>query len=90
MDKSKTFDIFAARLRSAHVNGLRTGPVPTYIVMNCGSLNGSHFKVLGQLAIFALHDLVSDDLFNCWYALGRLMVLVWYSDIQDLDAYIVR
>jgi hypothetical protein len=89
MDKSKQFDTFAARFRSIHVHGLETGPVPNYIMTNRGSLNGKHFKILGQLAIFALHDLISGELFDCWYALGHLMVLVWCSEIPNIDAYIV-
>jgi hypothetical protein len=89
MEKNKSFDRFASRLRSVAVDGLQTGPVPSYIWSNRGSLNGKHFKILGQVAIFCLHGLVSNELLNCWYALGRVVVLVWYSEIRDIDAYIV-
>jgi hypothetical protein len=89
MDKGKSFERFAARLRCIAVNGLQTGPVPDYILTNRGSLNGKHFKVLVQTAIFCLYGLVSADLFNCWYTLGRLTVLLWYSSIRNVDAYIV-
>lgn len=89
MDKRKTFDLFATRLRSVEVSGLHTGSIPNYILTNRGSLIGKHFKILGQTAIFCLYGLVSEELQNCWLAVGRLMVLAWYSIIRDIDAYIV-
>jgi hypothetical protein len=86
MEKEKKFDQFAACLRSIAVDGLQTGPVPAYIWSNHGSLNSKHFMILGQLAIFCLPGLVSIELLNAWYVIGQLMVLVWYSEIHDLEA----
>ncbi|KAG9127968.1 hypothetical protein FRC07_006758 [Ceratobasidium sp. 392] len=87
MEKSKTFEIFSARLRSLSTYGLLSSPVPNYIFTNRGSLNGKHLKVLGQTMAFCISDLVSRDLYDCWRTIGRLMVLLWYSTIDDLDAY---
>lgn len=89
MDKSKTFDTFTTRLRSISINGLATDPVPNYIFTNRGSLNGKHFKLLGQKFTFCLHDLVSHELYDCWRTVGRLTVLLWYSTIHDVGAYMV-
>ncbi|KAF8599210.1 hypothetical protein BDV93DRAFT_498019 [Ceratobasidium sp. AG-I] len=87
MDKSKSFDTFTARLRSISADGLATDPVPNYIFTNRGSLNGKHLKLLVQIIMFGLYDLVSLELYNCWRSVGRLTVLLWYSTIHDVDAY---
>lgn len=90
MDKKKNFNLFCTRLRSLSVAGLNTDrPIPNYICTNRGSLNGKHFKILVQTIGFCLYDLVPDILRTAWSSLSRLVVLAWYSEIDDLHAYLV-
>ncbi|QRW07133.1 hypothetical protein RhiLY_06132 [Ceratobasidium sp. AG-Ba] len=90
MDKKKQFDTFSVRLRSIFVDGLSSHPVPNYIFTNQGSLNGKHLKSLVQTVPFCLYDLVSQDLYDSWRTIGRLTVLVWYSTIHDMGAYLIE
>ncbi len=81
---------FAIRLQSSCTQGL-TIPPPraAYLVQYKNSLIVKHFKTLQQLAIFHLHDLCSPQIFELWKATGELGALLWYSEIQDMDAYLV-
>ena len=54
-----------------------------------GSLTGKHFRFVVQLAVFALRGLISPELFCVWILLGRLTVLMWYTEIPDVDEYTV-
>ncbi|QRV78439.1 hypothetical protein RhiJN_06454 [Ceratobasidium sp. AG-Ba] len=90
MEKKKQFDTFSVRLRSIFVDGLSSHPVPNYIFTNQGSLNGKHLKLLVQTVPFCLYDLVSQDLYHSWRTIGRLTVLVWYSTIHDMGAYLIE
>ncbi|KAG9126935.1 hypothetical protein FRC07_001356 [Ceratobasidium sp. 392] len=90
MDKGNTFALFSTCLRSISVSGLNTGPVPGYIFSNRGSLNGKHFKILLQTACFCLHNLVDDHVLDAWVALGRLTVLAWYPEIDNVEEYVTE
>jgi hypothetical protein len=54
-----------------------------------GGLNGKHFKTIVQVMSFAVMGLVSDALINAWLALGRLTVLCWHTQIDNLEVYLV-
>ncbi|KAG8719357.1 hypothetical protein FRC08_003023 [Ceratobasidium sp. 394] len=91
MDKNKQFDLFCTRLRSVSVAGLNTDrPIPNYICTNRGSLNGKHFKILVQTIAFCFYGLIPDELRAAWHSLIQLMVLAWYSSIDNLAAYIAE
>ncbi|KAG9080550.1 hypothetical protein FRC06_006451, partial [Ceratobasidium sp. 370] len=89
MDKNKTFDLFCTRLCSVSTTGLNTDRlIPNYICTNQGSLNGKHFKILVQTIVFGFYGLIPNALRAAWCSLSRLVVLVWYSSIDNLAAYI--
>ncbi|KAG8701329.1 hypothetical protein FRC08_004137 [Ceratobasidium sp. 394] len=91
MDKNKRFDLFCTRLRSVSMAGLNTDrPIPNYICTNRGSLNGKHFKILVQTIAFCFYGLIPDELRAAWYSLSHLMVLAWYSSIDNLAACIAE
>lgn len=56
-----------------------------------GGLIGKHFKVIAQVMSFALMGLVDnyDEIRKGWLLIGELVVKVWHTAINDIDAYIV-
>jgi hypothetical protein len=54
-----------------------------------GSLVGQHFKTLAQLMPFACYDLIEPDLLEVWLLLGRLTVLLWFTEIENINDYLV-
>ncbi|KAG8740924.1 hypothetical protein FRC10_003539 [Ceratobasidium sp. 414] len=86
-DAHKTFE---TRLQSANIMGLEMDPVQaSYMVRFKNNLIGRHFKALMQLMVFQVHDLVSADLFSLIKAVGDLGAMLWYSEIMDLELYLV-
>ncbi|KAG9090973.1 hypothetical protein FRC07_011969, partial [Ceratobasidium sp. 392] len=85
-DAHKTFE---ARLQSADIKGLEVDNIrANYIIRFKNNLIGRHFKMLMQLTIFQVHDLVSADMFSLIRAVGDLGAILWYSEITDLEAYL--
>ncbi|KAJ3829433.1 hypothetical protein F5880DRAFT_396644 [Lentinula raphanica] len=81
----------AARLSCINVDGLGLDsnlPGKT-LVDYYGSLTGSDFRKISQVAPFVLKDFVSKDCFETWVALSKLVPLIWQPKITDLDSYIV-
>ncbi|KAH8921490.1 hypothetical protein BT69DRAFT_1221416, partial [Atractiella rhizophila] len=80
--------LVAERLSAANPNGLRcSSPRGETLVQYAQSLVGTDFHIIAQLAIFALHDLVSQLQLDAWVALGRLCRLVWRPSISDIGQY---
>ena len=48
-----------------------------------------HFKTLAQVMSFLIFDLVPCDVLQAWLVIGRLIVIAWHTDIEDIDAYTV-
>lgn len=86
------FKLFKVRFESLSVEGLDMGTsrIPEYVCRYPGSLIGTHFRFVVQLAPFALRGLIPPELFRVWLVLGRLTVLMWYKRIPDIDKYCVR
>lgn len=55
-----------------------------------GSLIGKHFKTIAQVMPFVVYDLVSKDVLNAWNVIGDLVVLLWHTEIRDMNEYCVR
>ncbi|KAG9079195.1 hypothetical protein FRC06_007889, partial [Ceratobasidium sp. 370] len=85
-DAHKTFE---TRLQCADIKGLDIDPVrASYVVRFRNNLIGRHFKMLMQLTVFYVHDLVSADVFSLIKAVGDLGAVLWYSEITDLELYL--
>jgi hypothetical protein len=59
------------------------------LVQYAGSLVGRDFKILEQVAIFALYDLLDPAIIETWSALAMLLPLVWQPQIHNMDIYLV-
>ncbi|THU98452.1 hypothetical protein K435DRAFT_660947, partial [Dendrothele bispora CBS 962.96] len=81
--------IFAVQLQSSCLDGLTIPPPRAeYMMKYKNSLICKHFKSLQQLAVFHLHGLCSNQLFNLWKATGELGACLWMPEIQNLDIYL--
>jgi hypothetical protein len=90
MEKSHTMDIFQARLASVDANGLNAPSLNAdYICQYKGSLIGKHFKSLTQIMPFLIHDLVPRSVLDGWCTIGSLVVLLWHTEIEDTEKYLV-
>jgi hypothetical protein len=90
LDHDHTLPTFQARLNSLNESGLNIPNIlADYMIQYKGGLNGKHFKTLAQVMVFAVPGLVPADILNAWKALGRLCTLLWRTEIENLDAYLV-
>ncbi|KAJ3803697.1 hypothetical protein F5876DRAFT_17973, partial [Lentinula aff. lateritia] len=55
-----------------------------------GSLTGSDFRKISQVAPFVLEGFVAEECYQTWVALSKLISLIWQPKIEDLDSYIVK
>lgn len=60
-----------------------------YICKYKGSLIGRHFKSLAQVMPYLIYDLVPQMVLDAWTAIGALVVLLWHTDIEDTEVYLV-
>lgn len=68
-----------------NISGLR-GPT---LVQYSGSLVGRDFRIINQVAIFVLYDLLPDEIIETWAALSALVALVWQPEIDNITVYFV-
>ncbi|KAF8877657.1 hypothetical protein CPB84DRAFT_1752095 [Gymnopilus junonius] len=58
------------------------------LVQHAGFLVRHDFKILEQVAIFALYDLLDPAIINTWGALSALVPLIWQPEIDNLEMYL--
>ncbi|KAH9927295.1 uncharacterized protein B0H18DRAFT_907557, partial [Fomitopsis serialis] len=88
IEKQGQWAIFQARLNSLDQSGLDIPNIMAdYICRYRGSLIGKHFKTISQVIAFAAVGLVGQKLQDAWHAIGRLVVLIWETEIHDLKSY---
>lgn len=54
-----------------------------------GGLIGKHFKTISQVMAFVVYDLVPREVLDAWLVIGRLTVLLWHTEIEDMSVYVV-
>lgn len=91
LENGKDFALFQTRLNSILEDGLNVPKIQAdYMCQYKGGLIGKHFKTLSQVMAFAVHGLVPPDVLEAWLILGRLTVLLWHTEIEDIVSYTVR
>ncbi|KAF8181413.1 hypothetical protein K438DRAFT_2169421, partial [Mycena galopus ATCC 62051] len=91
LEKGKDFPLFQARLNSLAEDGLNIPKIQAdYMCQYKGGLIGKHFKTLSQVMAFAVHGLVPQDVLEAWLILGRLTVLLWHTEIDDVTSYMAE
>lgn len=90
LEKSHSMDTFQTRLSSIDSDGLNAPCLNAeYICKYKGSLIGKHFKSLAQVMPFLIFDLVPKNVLDGWNVIGALVVLLWHTEIQDTEKYLV-
>ncbi|KAJ6614498.1 hypothetical protein B0H10DRAFT_1803312 [Mycena sp. CBHHK59/15] len=88
LEKGQDFPLFQARLNSLVSDGLNVPKIQAdYMCQYKGGLIGKHFKTLSQIMAFAVQGLVPPDVLEAWLILGRLTVLLWHTEIENIDSY---
>ncbi|KAI9434379.1 hypothetical protein H4582DRAFT_1784468, partial [Lactarius indigo] len=88
-NRSKNTTLFQTRLASVDWNGLNAPSTDAeYMCQYHGSLIGKHFKSLAQVMPFVIYGLVHEDVLHAWNIIGTLLVLLWHTEIGDLEHYL--
>ncbi|KAF7980223.1 hypothetical protein HWV62_39337 [Athelia sp. TMB] len=88
LDKGKQMATFQARLNAVAADGLNVPKIPAdYMCQYKGGLIGKHFKTISQIMAFTVYDLVPPEVLNAWLVMGRLTVLLWHTEIENVDNY---
>jgi hypothetical protein len=88
LEKGKQLEIFQARLNSVVTDGLNVPKLQAdYMVKYKGGLIGKHFKTISQVMAFVVYDLVPKEVLESWLIIGRLTVLLWHTEIKDIESY---
>ncbi|KAH9948702.1 hypothetical protein B0H21DRAFT_890351 [Amylocystis lapponica] len=87
--KDEKLDLLATRLSSFDVTGLGISPLAgKTLVQYSGSLTGRDFRAIAQAAPFVIYDLVSDDCYETWVALSKLIPLIWQPHIENVSTHL--
>lgn len=90
IEKAKLLDVFHNRLDSIERDALNAPSLnANYMCSYKGSLIGKHFKSLAQVMPFVIYDLVPQDVVHGWTTIGELVVLLWHTEITNLEVYLV-
>ncbi|KAG2369048.1 hypothetical protein BDR07DRAFT_1447877 [Suillus spraguei] len=85
--------IVEARLSSLDVSGLGPNvakPRGHTLVHYAGSLVGRDFRLISQVAVFVLYDMLETKILDAWAALCVLVPLLWMPTIDNLDNYMPK
>lgn len=90
MGKGKAMGIFEARLAAFNQDGLNLPKINAeYMCRYKGGLIGKHFKCIAQVMPFLVYDLVPQKVVDAWSLMGKLVVLLWHTTIDDIESYLV-
>ncbi|KAK1231629.1 hypothetical protein PQX77_005252 [Marasmius sp. AFHP31] len=88
--KAEKMAELSARLSSTNVDGLGLASflAGDTLTKYYGSLTGGDFRKIAQVAPFVLHGLVSEDCYQTWVVLSKLIPLIWQPEITDVSKYV--
>ena len=85
--RKKTLEL---RISSLNTDGLSVTRINGHtLVQYAGSLTGRDFRIVAQIAVFVLYDLVSPECYAAWLSLSKLIPLIWQPQIPDITAHMV-
>ncbi|KAG2030384.1 hypothetical protein BDR03DRAFT_994964 [Suillus americanus] len=90
LDKLEKARKSLTRLSSLDVSGLGPNvakPRSHTLVHYAGSLVGRDFRLISQVAVFVLYDMLETKILDAWAALCALVPLLWMPTIDNLDNY---
>ncbi|KAG2071388.1 hypothetical protein BDR04DRAFT_1128177 [Suillus decipiens] len=61
-----------------------------YICHFKGGLIGKHFKSLVQVMPYLIYDLIPCSVLDGWTMIGKLMVLLWHTVIENTEEYLMH
>ncbi|KAH8913848.1 hypothetical protein BT69DRAFT_1185133, partial [Atractiella rhizophila] len=83
--------LVAQRINALNTSGLESSRISgETLVEYAHSLVGKDFRVIFQVATFALDQVIGQPFFQIWVALGRLGSLVWRPRVTDKAKYLER
>ncbi|KAF8438190.1 hypothetical protein L210DRAFT_3679452 [Boletus edulis BED1] len=89
LEKGQSLKTFRTRLESVNREGLNSPTLNAdYIVRYKGGLVGRHFKSLAQVMPYLIYDLVPEKVLQGWSVIGKLVVLLWHTSIDDIESYL--
>ncbi|KAF8546849.1 hypothetical protein OG21DRAFT_1426017 [Imleria badia] len=90
LDKDRHLGVFQTRLASINQEGLNAPTLHAdYITRYKGGLVGKHMKGLAQVMPYLIYDLVPEKVLQGWSLIGKLVVLLWHTSIEDTEAYLM-
>jgi hypothetical protein len=90
-DGNPDANLLVIRLASTDMDGFDSADInASYFWQYRNNLIGKHFKTLSQALIFHLHGIVPESVFELMNATGFLGAMLWISEIDDMEQYLVR
>ncbi|KAG1857243.1 hypothetical protein C8R48DRAFT_607455 [Suillus tomentosus] len=90
LDKNHLLNTFQMRLESVNKEGLNSPTLGAeYICHFKGGLIGKHFKSLAQVMPYLIYDLVLHSVLDGWTMIGKLVVLLRHTVIDNTEDYLV-